>query len=277
MQVSRPLFAAAALLISTSLTAQASRTGGYSRSIGNSWLGGSVSVNTALSTSTSSRTAGTTTRTGRASLNAAATASVLTYNWTAARLDFAAMNTVTESVATLPRQSASGTFRVVLAGYTVSDRSVTTTGNLGGIPERTYNLFPSDVSAGVGVGPFTIRVSGNAGVTLGTGAMVILPTTTPEVRFLLSGSAAVLARASVAVGAAGFYAGLELRGRFAEQRLTVGLTANVFNGLSGSCYYELQGMSLRLVAYLEALWQRVYSTTLTSWSSGWVAYDLLNL
>ena len=278
MQVSRPLFAAAALLIATSLTAQTSRTGGYSRSIGNSWLGGSVSVNTALSTSStfSSRTMGTT-RTGRASLNAAATASVLTYNWTAARLDFTAQNTVTETIGTLPRQSASGSFRVVLAGYTVSDRSVTTTGDLGGIPSRTYNLFPSDVSADVGVGPFTIRLSGNAGVTLGTGAMVILPTTTPEVRFLLSGSAAVLARASVAVGAVGFYAGLELRGRFAEQRLTVGLTASVPNGLSGSCYYELQGMSLRLIAYLEAFWTRVYSTTLTSWSSGWVGYDLLNL
>lgn len=270
--------AVAAALLTTGLSAQLSRTGSYGRSIGNSWLGGSVNVTAALSTSTTTSTRTmSTTRTGRGSLSANAYANVLTYSWNAASATFAAQNSVTSSGVTMPTQRATGSFRLTLAGFTVSDRSVTTTGDLGGIPQRTYNLFANDVSADVGVGPFTIRLSGNAGVTLGAGAMVILPTTAPEVRFLLAGNTAILARASVAVGAVGFYAGLELQGRFAEQRLTVGLTASFTTGLTGSCYYELQGMSLRLIAYLEAFWTRVYSTTLTSWSSGWVSQDLLNL
>jgi hypothetical protein len=65
--------------------------------------------------------------------------------------------------------------------------------------------------------------------------------------------------------------------RRAEQRLTVGLVANALTGLSGVCSYQMQSISLRLIAFLEAFWTRVYSTTLTSWGSGWVSRDFLNL
>ena len=85
---------------------------------------------------------------------------------------------------------------------------------------------------------------------------MILPTTSPEVRLLLSGTTAVIASAHVAVGVLGFYAGLELQGRFAEQRLTVSLIGNALSGLSGMCDYQIQAISLRLIAYLEAFWTR---------------------
>jgi hypothetical protein len=272
----RNVFVAAALL-TTTLTAQYSRTGSYSRSIGNSWLGGSVSVTAALNTSTTS-TAFSVTRSGAANLTAAVDASVLTARFRAAQLTCNASNRVTQyTVMAGTQQNATAGLRLQLAGYTVWDRSVVTSGDLGGIPTRTYNLFPQDVSAPVGVGPFTIRLAGNAGVTLGAGAGVVLPTTTPEVRLLLSGTTAVVGRARVSVGAVGFYAGLELQARFAEQRLTVSVIANALTGLRGMCDYQIQAISLRLIAYLEAFWTRVYSTTLVSWGSGFVGRDLLNL
>ncbi|MBK8098111.1 MAG: hypothetical protein IPK26_13450 [Planctomycetes bacterium] len=268
----------AAALLTTSLTAQYSRSGSYVRSIGNSWLGGSVNVSASLTTTTTTSTRTfATTRAANANLTANVNASVLTRSLNAARLTCIASNRVTTSQLTPTTQSANAAFRLQLAGYTVWDRSVTTTGSLGGIPARTYNLFPTDPSAPVGVGPFTITLSGNAGVTLGAGASVILPTTAPEVRLLLSGNTAIVGRARVSVGAVGFYAGLELQARFAEQRLTVSLIVNALNGLSGMCDYQIQAISLRLIAYLEAFWTRVYSTTLVSWGSGYVGRDLLNL
>lgn len=271
----RPVFAAAAVLVSSSLAAQYSRSGSYSRSIGNSWLGGRVSVNAALSTTTSTLT-NSTTRAANGSLNASVDGYVLGFSLRAAQVTFSARNTVRTGIGFGPPQYATASYRLQLAGYNVEDRSVTTTGNLGGIPERTYNLFPSDVHADVGVGPFTVRLGGNAGATLGGGAAVILPTTSPEVRFVLSGTTAVVGHANVSVGVPGFRAGVELQARFAEQRLTVSLIANALSGLSGMCDYQIQAMSLRLIAYLEALWVR-YSNTLTSWASGYVGTDLLNL
>lgn len=265
-------------ILTAALSAQANRSGSYYKSIGNSWLGGSVSASANLNTTVSSSTRiSSTTRSGNASFSAYARANLLTYSLTAAELVTSARNSVTETIGTAPRQSASASFRLRLAGITVSDRSVTTTGDLGGITPRTYNLFPGDVRAPVGVGPFTVTLGGNAGVTLNAGALVILPTTSPEVRLLLAGGTAVVARAYVSVGVLGFAAGVELQGRFAEMRLTVSLIANAISGLSGICSVDLQAMSLRLIAFLEAFWTRVYSTTLTSWGSGWVSLDLLNL
>ena len=266
----RPLFATAALLTCSTLAAQTSRYGSHFASIGNSWLGGTVFTSASLSTSVSGR-GGPTTRSGNAAFYAGVDGKVLTFTLHAAQLDLAARNTVVTSTVTPPTQNATASLRLQLAGFNVWDRSVTTTGDLGGIPQRTYNLFGSSgVSAPVSVGPFTIELGGNAGVTLGAGAVVILPTTAPEVRFLLSANTAVLASCHVKAGAIGFYAGVELQGRFAEQRVTVGLTANAITGFSGSCYYEIQAMSLRLIAFLEAFWHRVYSTTLASWASGFV-------
>src|SRR5690606_17385832 len=170
---------------------------------------------------------------------------------------------------------AQASCRLKLAMITVWDRSARTTGDLGGISPRTYNLFPVDPTAAVGVGPFTVTLRGNAGVTLGAGAMVVLPTTTPEVRLVGSANTAVVTRASVAVGVSGFNAGVELQGRFAETRLTASLVANVLSGLSGSVSLTVPGITLKLIALLEALWVRVYSTTLTGWGAGGYGGHLL--
>ncbi|MEZ5966035.1 MAG: hypothetical protein R3F56_19520 [Planctomycetota bacterium] len=268
---------AALTLLAAALSAQTSRSGSYYKSIGNSWLGGSASAYAGVSTSQSSNTLSTT-RSGNASLSAYVRGSILTYSLTAVELTASASNSVTQfSRLNLTQQRASAGLRLKLAGFTVWDRSVTTTGDLGGITPRTYNLFPSDVRAPVGVGPFTLTLGANAGVTLNAGAVAILPTTAPSAQLLLSGGTAVQARAYVSIGVFGFGAGVELQGRFAEMRLTCGLTANALTGLSASCGLTLQPMSLRLVAFLEALWRRVYETTLTSWSFGGVNYDLLTV
>ncbi|MEZ5966836.1 MAG: hypothetical protein R3F56_23555 [Planctomycetota bacterium] len=253
-----------------------SRSGSYFRSIGNSWLGGSLSAAAGMSTSSSTRNASATVRTANTSFNAAVDASVLTVGLRAAQLDVTSNNTVTTgSTGALGGGSAS--LRLRLAGQTVWDRSVNTTGSLGGIPTTTYNALPTDARITISVGPFAVRLAGNGGVTMGAGATVGLSPTTPEVRLMMSFTTAFVARAHVALGVAGFYAGVELQGRFAEQRLTHSTVANASTGLSGVCSLEVQAMSLRLIAYLEALGFRAYSTTLTSWGSGWLTRDLLNL
>ncbi len=272
------LFTTAALLITTGLTAQSVRNiGPYSKGIGNTWLGGSVTLAGSLSNSTSSgRMPGVVTRTGRANLGATVDASILKFALRAVQFDLTAQNTVTTSSASLPTQNATGAFRLQLCGIVVNNRSVQTTGYLGGIPATEYSLFPGDVRAPVGVGPFTVTLGGNAGVTLGAGANVILPTTTPEVRLLASATTSVVGRAFVSVGVIGFAAGVELKARFAEQRLTMGVVASAISGLSGTVGYQIQAMSLKLIAFLEAFWTRVYSTTLVSWGSGWEGRELLN-
>lgn len=257
-------FTAAALLFASALEAQTP----YYRSIGNRWLGGALYAAAGYSTTNTL-----TTRSAAASLQIGADVNILTYTRAAADVRLSASNTLTGSWR-YPTQSASASFRLQLAGYTVWNRSVSTTGDLGGISPRTYNLFPVSPRVSVPVGPFSVTLSGNAGVTLGGGAMVVLPATSVEARLLASGTTSVIARAAVAVGVAGFGAGIELNGRFAETRLTAGIVASL-SGLSGSCSFEVQAIRLRLVAFLTALYQRVYSTTLTSWGSGWVSRNLL--
>lgn len=264
----RSLTVAGVLLLASTAAAQ-SRSNYFFRSIGNSWLGGAVFTSASLSTA--SWLGGSS---GDASLYLGADANVLRYTRSVAQLDLTAHNDVTGY--RTPVQNAYATFRLRLAGYTVWDRSVRTTGDLGGISPRTYTLFPSDPMATVPVGPFTVTLRGNAGVTLGAGAWGILPTNTPEVRLVASGNTAAIARASVAIGVGGFNAGVELQGRFAECRLTANLIASAISGLSGYVNFQLQAISLRLVAFLEAFWTRVYSTTLTSWGSGYVNYNLIS-
>ena len=266
----------AALVVTSTLTAQFSKTGTFSRGIGNRWLGGNVSITAALNTTTTG-TVLSTTRTANASVTAAVDADILTFRLRAAELTLSASNSVRQSTVTVPTQQARATFRLKLAGINVWDRSVTSTGDLGGIPARTFNLFPQDVSVPVQVGPFTLRLGGNAGVTLQAGAFIIFPTTAPEVRLSLSGNSAVVARAFVSVGALGFTAGLELQGTFAEQRLFFNLIANALNGLSGSSGYSIRAISLRLVAFLEAFFARAYEKSLASWGSAAVDLNLLNL
>jgi hypothetical protein len=95
-----------------------------------------VSVNAALNTTTSTRSVLSTIRTPNASLTAAVDASVLTYGFRGAQLTCTANNSVTSSSVTMPTQRATATFHLQLAGNNVWDRSVTSTGDLGGIPRQ---------------------------------------------------------------------------------------------------------------------------------------------
>lgn len=258
-----------AVLLAGSAAAQ-SRSNTFFRTIGNTWLGGSIYVAASMSASRVGNTS-----TAGANFYANVDAHVLRFTKSIAEVDVRAQNAVTNHPYAPPTQNAQASCRLKLAMITVWDRSARTTGDLGGISPRTYNLFPVDPTAAVGVGPFTVTLRGNAGVTLGAGAMVVLPTTTPEVRLVGSANTAVVTRASVAVGVSGFNAGVELQGRFAETRLTASLVANVLSGLSGSVSLTVQGITLKLIAFLEAFWVRVYSTTLTSWSAGGYWVNLL--
>jgi hypothetical protein len=272
----RNAFVLPALLVS-GLAAQSS---GYAFwSLGNRWLGADVYATASVSRTSSAL--GMTTADARAYVNI--DGKLLTAVRTIAQFDAAAHNErgyvwVNQGgfYTRQFQQRASASLRIKLAGVTVWDRSVTTTGDLGGIPQRTLNLFPVDPRADVGIGPFTVTLAGNVGVTFGAGAIVTLPTNDAAVGLLASANTAALGRASVAVGVLGFGAGVELQGRFAETRLTGGVNASS-NGLSGFMSIELRAVSLRLIAFLTAAGFRVYSTTLTSWGTPAQVVDLISL
>src|SRR5690606_32967076 len=176
-------------------------SGSFSKSIGNSYLGGSVSASASLSASTSLSGSA-----ADAAVNLGVHASVLTHSLTVAQLDFNAHNDISRQFQSIGGgffrpftvQTARASLRLKFAGIQV-DRSLTATGNLGGIPVQTIQLFPQDVAGDIpAILGITVRLSGNAGITFGAGANVILPTGVAEVRPAVSAQTAVVARARVA-------------------------------------------------------------------------------
>lgn len=274
----RPLFTASLALFAAGLAAQTSRSGSYSKSIGNMYLGGAVFAHGSVSTSSTLFR-----RTGDARVYLRADGAVLTHQRMALELDMNAHNETTlQSIGGGSGQSARASFRLMLAGIEVANRSVTTTGDLGGIPERTYNLSPTDLTADIYITlGVSLRLAGNAGVRFGAGANVILPTTVAEVRPTVSSNAAVVARARLALvlsvlGYAVAQAGFELHGTFAETRVMGSLVASATNGLSGFVNFKMRAISLLLQVYGQILGFR-RTREVTNWSFGSIDQDILSI
>lgn len=281
----RPLFAASVVLIASSLAAQ-SRSGSFYKSIGNSYLGGVVYSSASLSaTSTISRSA------ADGSVYLGADANVLGHTLAVAQLDLNAHNDITRTLVSnggiffrpVTVQTARASFRLKFAGIEVANRSVTTTGDLGGIPLRTQNLFAQDVTATVPlILGISVRLGGNAGVRFGAGANVILPAGVAEVRPAVSATAAAVGRAHVALvfnpgGISIAGVGVEVRGTFADTRITGGVTASVTNGLSGFVNFQMRAINLVLVVFGELFGFRRDLRELTNWSFGFVNQDLISI
>lgn len=238
------------------------RFNSYDRSIGNGWLGGSVHAYANIT-----RQKNGTYELGFASAELRGTASVLNIGGEVAEIVGTATNVMNNGV-----QSRSGSYRVEVLGFTVTNGSFTNSSTFGAATS-TFNLLPSAAQASVPVGPISVTIRGNAGCSFSRSANWLLPAATASVGLNASGSAYAFANASVSVGIPGFNVGVGIQGRVLEQTLAANMTANAVWGLSGGCTYTLQAISLHLYAWATALY--TWTTNLCTWSAGQLSFTLI--
>lgn len=236
----------------------------YDKSIGNSWLGGSVHAYAGIVRQKSGAY-----ELAHGALEFSANASVLKHGIEVAEIAASASNQMNGGT-----QSRSGYWRIDVLGYTVLTQSFQNSSTFAA-QTSTFNLFGSNgVSADVPVGPITMSLKGNAGCGFTRSANWLLPAATAQVGLNASAAAHAFANASVGFGIPGFGLGVGLEGKILEQTLAGNVSASGTWGLSGSMTYTLKAITLTLYAYAEALWQE-WRTNLCSWSTGLYTLNLI--
>lgn len=238
------------------------RFNNYDRSIGNSWLGGTVHTYAGMV-----RQKQGTYELGNASAEFRGTASVLQLGGEVCEIVGNASNVMNNGV-----QSRSGLFRVEVLGYPVINSSFANSSTFAAA-SSVYNLIPGGVSASVPVGPVSVTVSGNAGCGFGRSANWLLPAASAAVGLNANANAYAFANASVSFGIPGFNVGVGIQGRVLEQFLTANINASAVWGLSGGVTYTLRAITLSLYAWATALY--TWTTTLCSWSAGQIVINLI--
>ncbi|MBL8739308.1 MAG: hypothetical protein JNL12_22970 [Planctomycetes bacterium] len=238
------------------------RSNSYSKSIGNTWLGGSVYAYAGM---VRQKNGGY--ELGQASAEFRGTASVLKQSKEVVEIVGYAMNVMNNGV-----QTRSGQFRVEMLGYSILNSSFSNSSTFAA-SNHTYNLFPSDVSVSVPVGPVSVTIGGNAGCGFGRSANWLLPAATAKVGINAQANAYAFVNASVSFGIPGFNVGVGLEGKVLEQSLNVNLSASGLWGLSGGATYSLKAITLSLYAWATAIW--TWDTTLCSWSAGQILLTLI--
>lgn len=239
------------------------RNGGYDKSIGNGWLGGSVHTYVGMVRQKSG-----TYELGYATAEFRGAASVLNHSVEVAEIVGIASNVMNNGV-----QNRSGSFRVDVLGYPLINSSFTNNSTFGAATS-TFNLLgPNGVSASVPCGPVSVTISGNAGCSFTRSANWLLPAATSTVGLNATGSAWAFANASVSFGIPGFNIGVGLQGKILEQTLGINLSSSGLWGLSGGATYTLKAITLQLYAWATAIW--TWSTPLCSWSAGQVMLTLI--
>ncbi len=161
--------------------------------------------------------------------------------------------------------TTSGSYRLLLAGKTVSSKSFTATTSFPRF-SKYVSLFPIDPRADIPVGPFTLRIKGNAGVGVETSGAATL-TASPFVGLNCSAKAWGQGRANVEFGIAGFGVGAELKARLAQQSLATNLWVTG-SKIRGAVEYYMVALRLKLRAYAFAWWGSYSKTVLDrSWGS----------
>ncbi len=239
------------------------KNGGYDKSIGNSWLGGSVHTYVGMVRQKSG-----TYELGYATAEFRGAANVLNHSVEVAEIVGLASNVMNNGV-----QNRSGSFRVDVLGYSVVNQSFQNNSTFAA-STSTFNLLgPSGVSASVPCGPISVTISGNAGCSFSRSANWLLPAATSTVGLNASGSAWAFANASVSFGIPGFNVGVGLQGKILEQTLGINLSSSGLWGLSGGASYTLKAITLQLYAWATALW--TWTTNLCSWTAGQITLTLI--
>jgi hypothetical protein len=239
------------------------RIGSYDKSIGNSWLGGSVHAYAGTV-----RQKQGTYELGHAAAELRGVASILQYSKEVAEIVGDATNVMNNGV-----QNRSGYFRVDVLGYSVINASFQNNSTFAAATS-TFNLFGSSgVSADIPVGPVTVSVRGNAGCGFSRSANWLLPAASASVGLNASGSAHAFADIRIGVGIPGFGLGVGLNGKILEQTLAANVNADAVWGLTGGVTYTLKAITLRFYVWAQALY--TWTKDLTTWSAGSVTKTLI--
>ena len=250
------------ILVPPTLPSLQYRFNQYDRSIGNSWLGGTVHAYAGMV-----RQKQGTYELGQVSAEFAGTAKVLQMTKEVAEIVGNASNVMNNGV-----QTRSGLFRVEIMGYTVVNGSFTNNSTFAAA-SSVYNLLPAPISASVPVGPTSVTLNANAGCGFGRSANWLLPAAAASVGLNASANAYAFVNASVSWGIPGFNVGVGIQGRVLEQTLAANLSASAVWGLTGGVTYTLQAITLQLYAWATALY--TWTTNLCSWSAGQVTLNLI--
>lgn len=234
----------------------------YNRSIGNSWLGGSVHAYAQIL-----RQKNGTYELGMASAEFSATARVLQQSSEVVEIIGNATNVMNGGV-----QQRNGLFRIELLGYPIVNSTFANSSTFASAGQQ-FNLIPGGVSVSVPVGPIAITLTGNAGCGYNRSANWLLPAATASVGLNATTSAHAFANAQVGFGVPGFGIGVGVQGNILQQTLSGNVNANAVWGLSGSMSYTLQPIVLTLYAWAQALY--TWTTNLCSWSAGQVTLNLI--
>jgi hypothetical protein len=234
----------------------------FSRTIGNTWLGGTAYAYAGL-VRQKQGTYELGSLTGQFRVNA----NVLKQSLEVAEIYGNASNVMNNGV-----QSRSGLYRLELLGFTLSSNSFTNSSTFASA-SSTYNLFPgTGISASVPLAVGSVTLRGNAGCGFSRSANWLLPAATATVGLNATATAYAYASTSVSYGIPGFNVGVGLRGQIAHQTLSAGASASAVWGLTGNIGYTLRAIDLYLYVWATALY--TWDTTLCSWSSGATTFDL---
>jgi len=243
-----------------------SKFNSYAKSIGNSDLGGSVSVYAGIVRQKSGSY-----ELGNASAEFRAVGRIFGYSKELAEIVGSASNVMNNGV-----QTRSGQFRLeVLDGIVYGINQSFTNSSTFGAGTNTYNLFGSSgLEKTFWAGPVPITLAGNAGCTFSRSFNWLLPAATASVGLNATGNAYAFADCHVGFGVSGFSVGGGFLGKVLDQTVNGSVTANAVWGLSGSLTYQLKAISLTLYVYAEAFWQS-WTHNITTWAAGLVNLTLI--
>ena len=230
------------------------KSGRYSRSFGNSYLGGSVYASSYVSWYRRGSY-----ESSSASFYVSGYGRLLRRGFSVGRIGLSGSSRSSNGKVT-----GSGRLYLNLAGKTVYSKSFPTS-KTWSLRPITYKVFPRDPSYRFSVGPVPIRVSGNAGAGAQAGAGVRLLPYRAYVGIHGTGRAWGWGRASARADIWVASLGLSFEGRFADQSLTASASAGI-GGVRGRVVYTIRAISLKLYLKARILWKK-WSKTIATYRS----------
>lgn len=256
--------------LTPSLPSAESRFADYDKSIGNSYLGGSVHAYGGMVRQLQGSYG-----LANESLEFWATGTLVGHSADVVELSAYAFNQIKNGT-----QTRSGQISFEVLGSPVINKTFTTSYSIPGT-SSTYNLFSTAVSGGVPlaslplIGPISISVNGNAGCGCSRSTSWSMPSGKADVVISASGNAYAYFDAWVGIGIPSVAsAGVGVQGKVLNQSISANATASAVSGLSGGANYALNPISISLYVY-GSVFGKKYTNTVTSWSAGSVSKKLM--
>ena len=129
---------------------------------------------------------------------------------------------------------------------------------------RTLKVFPRDLRFDIPVGPFTVKIKGNAGVGASASVGTTVNRSVPIAGINAVAKVWADGTASAAFGIPGARVGVECKARVCNAR-----TAGIYSMtriFRGSVTQSFRAIEIKLKSFVKVLWKK-FSRTLTSWKS----------